>query len=86
MRALKNSRLNKRYRTLAYRRQGGCCYWCGVAMIVKTKKNGSWAWNHPCLCTADHLVLRAMGGVTVPENIVAACWSCNSRRHESANN
>lgn len=41
------------------------------------------AWNHECAyCgdhadTLDHVVPRAAGGVTVAENLVAACRRCN---------
>jgi len=30
--------------------------------------------------TADHLIPRAMGGESTPDNLVPACRSCNSRR------
>lgn len=30
--------------------------------------------------TADHVVPRALGGSDKPENLVAACTSCNCRR------
>jgi hypothetical protein len=32
-------------------------------------------------CTAEHLVARCDGGSDSPDNIVAACRHCNSRRH-----
>lgn len=52
-------------------------------MIAKTKQNGRRVWNHPRMLTADHLVRRADGGITVEENIVAACFGCNTSRHWS---
>ncbi|WP_291998604.1 HNH endonuclease [Candidatus Accumulibacter sp. ACC012] len=33
-------------------------------------------------CTAEHLDARQDGGVDTAQNIVAACWSCNQRRHK----
>lgn len=35
----------------------------------------------PFRCTAEHLHARCKGGKDVLQNIVAACWLCNSRRH-----
>ncbi len=32
-------------------------------------------------CTAEHLTAKADGGPTTPRNIVAACRTCNMRRH-----
>ncbi|MFP1131573.1 HNH endonuclease signature motif containing protein [Asticcacaulis sp. W401b] len=32
-------------------------------------------------CTAEHLIPESEGGRDVPDNIVAACWTCNMRRH-----
>ncbi len=31
--------------------------------------------------TAEHLTARCEGGRDTPDNIVAACWFCNTRRH-----
>ncbi|MCB1483339.1 MAG: HNH endonuclease [Hyphomicrobiaceae bacterium] len=35
----------------------------------------------PRRCTAEHLVARCEGGPDTIQNIVAACWLCNNRRH-----
>ncbi|WP_369597404.1 HNH endonuclease [Rhodoferax sp. TH121] len=32
-------------------------------------------------CTAEHLHARTDGGTNAGENIAAACYFCNSRRH-----
>ncbi|MEY8095817.1 HNH endonuclease [Falsihalocynthiibacter sp. S25ZX9] len=32
-------------------------------------------------CTAEHLLPRSEGGGNAAENIVAACWYCNTARH-----
>jgi hypothetical protein len=32
-------------------------------------------------CTAEHLRARCDGGRDTSDNVVAACWICNSRRH-----
>jgi len=49
------------------------------------------AWNYQCAyCgdplgrspTLDHVIPKAHGGLTVRENLVSACWSCNcSKSH-----
>lgn len=74
----------KKYRRRAFERQAGLCYWCRQPMIWKTKQNAAKVWDHPRACTADHLVMRSHGGITVPENIVAACRECNNSRHWSS--
>jgi hypothetical protein len=33
-------------------------------------------------CTAEHLLARQDGGKDGSDNIVAACWACNQRRHK----
>jgi len=33
--------------------------------------------------TAEHLVARCKGGTDAPDNIVAACRFCNTRRHQT---
>lgn len=47
------------------------------------------AWNHECAyCgdplgrspTLDHVIPKVHGGLTVRNNLVACCWSCNSRK------
>ncbi|MCB1768257.1 MAG: HNH endonuclease [Candidatus Competibacteraceae bacterium] len=35
-------------------------------------------------CTAEHLVARQDGGANAADNIVAACKTCNGRRHRKA--
>ncbi|MGH8464194.1 MAG: HNH endonuclease [Pseudomonas sp.] len=39
----------------------------------------------PLRCTAEHLQARCEGGGSGRENIAAACWSCNVRRHRLKN-
>ncbi len=46
-----------------YKRQKGCCYWCGVK-VGRTYH-------------VDHIVPLARGGTNWPENIVIACPTCN---------
>lgn len=69
--------------------QGRCCY-CGMPMWL----------HHPdevagilgvkprtvsgLKCTAEHLVARQNGGKDTKTNIVAACRTCNGRRHRAA--
>ncbi|WP_424933253.1 HNH endonuclease [Amaricoccus macauensis] len=68
--------------------QRGRCYYCGLAMWEpnaaagpgKHRKAGP-APNF-LRCTAEHLHPRSEGGRNTVDNIVAACWFCNSRRHQ----
>lgn len=71
----------KRARAAAYERQQGLCYWCGEQMILKTKHNAGAVWQHPRVCTGDHLDFKMNGGRVSSDNIVAACRKCNNTRH-----
>lgn len=33
-------------------------------------------------CTGEHLIAHCEGGPANQSNIVAACWFCNSKRHQ----
>ena len=63
-----------RLRDAAARRQGGRCCYCGQPMLPASAPG-------PLRCTAEHLVARSAGGGDTAENIAAACWYCNTRRH-----
>lgn len=66
-----------RSRQLAFNRQGGKCYYCGISMWLAC------SGGPPRLrCTAEHLKARSEGGSNEPENIVAACAHCNQTRHK----
>lgn len=51
-------------RWAVFRRDGYRCVDCGCDVDL----------------TADHVVARANGGVTTPENLVTRCRPCNSRK------
>jgi 5-methylcytosine-specific restriction endonuclease McrA len=74
--------IGRRLAQRASRAQGGLCYWCQTPMIlVKTTPA-----DEPRLMTADHLVPVYAGGLTIAGNIVAACYQCNSGRHNEETN
>lgn len=77
------------------RQQGHKCYWCKQRMWMRSDfddvelknenhkavyANGRW---HP-LATVDHVVPISQGGSDDPENLVAACASCNMQRNRVA--
>ena len=62
---------------LAFNRQGGKCFYCGLRMWLNSQKGPSLL-----RCTAEHLKARSEGGSDGPSNIVAACWHCNHTRHK----
>lgn len=66
-----------RSRQLAFDRQGGKCYYCGLRMWL-----GGPCGPSSLRCTAEHLVARSEGGGAGTSNIVAACWHCNRTRHK----
>ena len=52
----------------AYFRQAGRCYHCDELLALEQ-------------ATGDHLKPRYQGGMTIPGNIVAACFECNNHRN-----
>jgi len=74
------SRLAK-LRRQAADRQGWRCFYCGRPMVDGAAPGTVRRRSLPRLCTAEHLKARREGGPESAENIVAACWWCNSRRH-----
>lgn len=77
----------KSHRTNAFHAQHGLCYYCNCRMWLdeeaefckqfKLTKGQAAAFR----CTAEHLVARCDGGKDSAGNIVAACRTCNARRH-----
>jgi hypothetical protein len=73
-------------RNHAYQRQNGRCHYCEAPMWRRHPSEISTLDLKPgsarlLQCTAEHLKPRKDGGSAGAENIVAACWWCNSRRH-----
>lgn len=73
----------KSLRKSAFHAQHGHCYYCAGAMWfsspselgLRTKS------SRPYQCTGEHLQARQDGGRDIKDNIVAACWYCNTHRH-----
>jgi hypothetical protein len=73
-------------RARAFRLQAGRCYYCSCSMWqdspqeigLPPRSKASRLFK----CTAEHLVARCEGGTDKADNIVAACFLCNSRRHQ----
>lgn len=82
MSALKNTRQKKMIA------QGGRCYYCdlpmweNVAAAVPREHCNTKSAPNVLRCTAEHLHPRSEGGQDTASNIVAACWFCNTRRHQ----
>lgn len=74
-------------RTKAFRRQQGRCFYCDQPMWLSDvtqfaeQHRITLAQAQRFRCTAEHLKARQDGGTDRAENIVAACWFCNNRRH-----
>jgi hypothetical protein len=74
-------------RLLAFNDQHGRCYYCGAPMWIEKKGEFSAKYRvskklaKRLRCTAEHLIARQDGGTDDRENIVAACYFCNSTRH-----
>lgn len=79
----------KPHRAVAFVNQSGRCFYCGFAMWLD--EPSPFATSHKLTirqallfqCTAEHLIAVQDGGKTTRQNIVAACWLCNQRRHRT---
>ena len=77
----------KKPRSKAYSRQNGRCYYCDHPMwetnpeVFADKYNITVRQAMGFRCTGEHLVPYQDGGDSGQENIVAACWFCNNKRH-----
>lgn len=76
-----------KHRLKAFHRQQGHCHYCDLPMWLRNPEEVA---GQLCVrprtvaglqCTAEHLVARKNGGRNTAENIVAACRTCNGRRH-----
>lgn len=80
--------LLEKSRRAAFLRQGGLCFYCDMpiwldeADVFRAKYPLSARQHALRRCTAEHLVAKQDGGDDKHDNIVAACWLCNSRRHK----
>lgn len=61
--------VNKRIRFEVFKRDGYRCRYCG-------------ATSAEARLTIDHLVPISLGGLNRAENLVVACWDCNSGKHD----
>ena len=74
----------------AFVRQSHCCFYCECPMwerrpdIFLSKYAIPAELGKLVQCTAEHLKARCEGGPNTAENIVAACWHCNQKRHQSS--
>lgn len=74
-------------RLAAFRRQGGHCFYCGAPIWLDKPEEFANRYGISkrlaghLQCTGEHLTAKRDGGGCSRENIVAACWFCNSRRH-----
>lgn len=79
-----------KHRLAAHTHQQGRCYYCDLPMWLESPEELAVRYSlkpsalSGLRCTAEHLTARQDGGGNTRENIVAACLTCNSRRHRSA--
>lgn len=77
-----------RLRKSAYNAQHGHCFYCRRPMWLDDVETFAKAHHYSLAqakwlkCTAEHLRARAEGGDDSPENVAAACWYCNLKRHQ----
>jgi DNA-directed RNA polymerase subunit RPC12/RpoP len=56
-----------------FERDGYACQYCKKRVAIKHRNRLRWA-------TIDHVIPLSKGGAHSPDNIVTACFSCNSRK------
>jgi hypothetical protein len=82
----------KHPRSSAFSVQNGFCFYCRQPMWsddpseLSSEYNISRAQANILRCTGEHLVAYKDDGSSGKENIVAACWYCNQRRHRRKSN
>lgn len=83
-----SNKSRQRLRARAYKDQSSRCFYCKVQMWVDDStafadRIGANPKAAKLLqCTAEHLLARCDGGADSVENVVAACVTCNARRHK----
>lgn len=76
-------------RDVKFTAQAGRCYYCCQPMWSQRPSHFAEVYGlkvsaiRPLRVTAEHLVARCDGGTDTPDNIVAACWFCNTKRHKA---
>lgn len=69
-------------RAAVYERDGNACVYCGFKFEPPRVEGDLLIGPAP---TVDHLLPRSRGGKNTVENLVTACWSCNStKRNKTA--
>ncbi len=74
--------------SVAFNEQAGCCIYCDKPMWLNDPERFSRQYKltpkqvQLLRCTGEHLYRHSSGGKASRENIVAAHWFCNHRRHQ----
>jgi len=64
--------------TRKWSQQRGMCIWCGRQTVLPKKRR--MAGFKPRAATRDHILPRSKGGGNDWQNIVCACYKCNTDR------
>lgn len=62
---------------MTYARLSGVCAYCGKKLKLKNSKGKK---NNFGVSTADHIVPKARGGLSLISNLCCSCNSCNSKK------
>lgn len=65
----------KNKRKLLFDKQNGKCYYCERVSVIEARTN-----NDPLLFTVEHLQRRCEDGGNKSDNLVGACYRCNTHR------
>lgn len=88
----RNRKSLKAPRQIAFRQQNEHCWYCSQPMWEKNSDDFRQRFNlsetqaRKLQCTGEHLQAWKDGGSNKQQNIVAACWYCNNRRHRGRKN
>jgi hypothetical protein len=69
----------KRKHQAVWDKTEGRCWYCGQWLIVPVtdrQRLSIWSWFVP-----DHVTPKCQGGTNDIDNLVPACWSCNSAKN-----
>lgn len=77
---LATTEIKRQWLEFLFEEQGGKCAYCSGEMVLPTIDNSS--TSSLATATRDHFVPKAMGGLDVLENFVAACTECNTIKRD----
>lgn len=81
-----DNKFGKKIIVQVFNKSGGKCWYCGKTLTLESRSNGGGIHrNTPAeyfsdTYAVDHFLPRKLGGSDNLDNLVPACWSCNTMK------